>query len=234
MTKRIDVTMSPYCDFEMDDLIDVERYPDVVVFGNRDFIDFNTEGLFTSLRDHAEEASEEVADFLAGDGYSWYHSVNEIIDDYFDFPVDLTPTQYGEIFRLLCKYNNSRYICDKDFINDDRFILAMYEIIFRKKYTFSTIRGYSQSDWMCILYPVDEPGIYEELEGIYFTGNEYIIDVYYDEDDDDTRDTFAAFYYQDAEEIKKELSAEYDCSIDNVHVYDISGYINTPKYTEVF
>ena len=231
MTKRIDVTRMDYCDFRMDDLIDAECYPDVVVFGNRDFIDFNTEGLFSSLQDHADDAAEEVADFLAGDGYSWYHSVNEIIDDYFEFPFDLTPTQYGEIFRLLYKFNYSRYFCDNDFITNDDFILAMYEIIFRKKYTFGTIRGYSQSDWMCILYPVDEPGIYEELEGIYFTGSEYGIDVYYD---DDTCDTFAAFYYQDAEEIKKELSADYDCPVDNIHVYDISGYTTTPKYAEVF
>ena len=72
------------------------------------------------------------------------------------------------------------------------------------------------------------------MEGVYFTGSEYGIDVYYDEDDEDTRDTFVAFYYQDVEKIKEELSAEYDCSIDNVHVYDITGYINTPKYTEVF
>ena len=228
MTKRIDVTMNPYCDFEMDDLIDAEFYPDVVVFGNRDFIDFNTEGLFTSLRDHADEAAEDVADFLAGDGYSWYHSVNEIIDDYFDFPFDLTPTQYGEIFRLLYKFNNSRYI------SLDSFTLSMYEIIFRKKYTFGTIRGYSQGDWMRILYPVDEPDIFDFMEGIYFTGSEYGIDVYYDENDDDTRDTFVAFYYQEAEEIKKELSADYDCPVDNIHVYDISGYTTTPKYTEVF
>lgn len=231
MTKRIDVTRMDDCCFRMDDLIDAEFYPDVVVFGNRDFIDFNTEGLFCSLRDHADEAAEDVADFLAGDGYSWYHSVNEIIDDYFDFPFDLTPTQYGEIFKLLCKYNNSRYICDKDFINDDRFTLSMYEIIFRKKYTISTIRGYCQGNWMHILYPVNEPEIADYMEGVYFTGSEYVIDVY---DDDDTCDTYATFYYQEVEKIKEELSAYYDCPVDNIHVYDISGYINTPKYTEVF
>ena len=231
MTKRIDVTRMDYCAFRMDDLIDAECYPDVVVFGNRDFIDFNTEGLFNSLRDHADEAAEEVADFLAGDGYSWYHSVNEIIDDYFDFPVDLTPTQYGEIFKLLYKFNYSRYFCDNDFITLDSFTLSMYEIIFRKKYTFGTIRGYSQSEWMCILYPVNEPDIFDYMEGVYFTGNEYGIDVYYD---DDTCDTFAAFYYQDVEKIKEELSAEYDCNIENVHVYDITGYTTTPNYAEVF
>ena len=197
-----------FLDYEMCDC-----YPDVIITGNRDYISYNTDN---SLYSNVYDAINYYGFYDQLDAISLYdndiyHTYKECVEDYLNIKVSATQARLIKNRLLDNRSYRTRFYSD-----DDILIADIMSIISGHEYEWSMIRGYCQREWQEVLYPADKYShdLIDELEGYYFTGSDYRITIY--EDDEET-DCACAFYWQD----------------DDVHLFYISGYCSTPCYTEV-
>lgn len=212
-----------FFDYEMCDC-----YPDVIITGNRDYISFNDDNdLYSSVVHAINSGMEcELEDISLYDN-DIYHTYKECVEDYLNIKVSATQARLIKNRILDNRSYRTRFYSD-----DDILIADIMSIISGHKYEWSMIRGYCQGDWQNVLYPADKYShdVIEMLEGYYFTGSDYGITIY--EDDEET-DCYCDFFWQDDDTIKELVAEECGCSVDDVHLFYISGYTTTPCYTEV-
>lgn len=212
-----------FLDYEMCDC-----YSDVIITGNRDYISFNDDNdLYSSVVHAINSGMEcELEDISLYDN-DIYHTYKECVEDYLNIKVSATQARLIKNRILDNRSYRTRYYSD-----DDILIADIMSIISGHEYEWSTISGYCQREWQEVLYPADKYShdLIEMLEGYYFTGSDYRITIY--EDDEET-DCSCAFFWQDDDTIKELVAEECGCSVDDVHLFYISGYTTTPCYTEV-
>lgn len=213
-----------FLDYEMCDC-----YSDVIITGNRDYISFNTDNSLYAAVSRAinyYDFYDQLEDISLYDN-DIYHTYKECVEDYLECKVSATQARLIKNRILDNRSYRTRYYSD-----DDILIADIMSIISGHKYEWSMIRGYCQGDWQNVLYPADKYShdVIEMLEGYYFTGSDYGITIY--EDDEET-DCYCDFFWQDDDTIKELVAEECGCSVDDVHLFYISGYTTTPCYTEV-
>lgn len=214
-----------FLDYEMCDF-----YSDVIITGNRDFISFNTDnGLYSSVRDAINyyDFAEQLCDIETCEN-DIYHTYKECVEDYLNINVSATQARLIKNRLLNRQSYRTRFYSD-----DDILIADIMSIISGHKYEWSTIRGYCQRDWQEVLYPADKYNardLLDELEGYYFTGSDHCITIY---EDDEEKDCYCDFFWQDNYTIKELVAEQCGCSVDDVHLFYISGYSTIPTYTEV-
>ena len=133
-------TTPEYCDYELEDMIDLD---DFVITGNRDYTD----------RTDAE----------------WYTKAEDILNDLDnDYFVGQSLVSYPELSReqrkkIVDAYNN-------DQISDDlEGLVNLANIIYPdQNFETATIRGYCQGDWQKIAYPAERAKDVKYLEAYYF------------------------------------------------------------------
>ena len=214
-----------FLDYEMCDC-----YPDVIITGNRDYISFNDDNdLYSSVRDAINyyDFYDQLEAISLYDN-DIYHTYKECVEDYLECKVSATQARLIKNRLLDNRSYRTRFYSDDDII-----IADIMSIISGHEYEWSMIRGYCQGDWQEVLYPADKYNAHDlldELEGYYFTGSDYCITIY--EDDEET-DCYCDFFWQDDDTIKELVAEQCGCSVDDVHLFYISGYCSTPCYTEV-
>lgn len=213
-----------FLDYEMCDC-----YSDVIITGNRDYISFNTDNSLYAAVSRAinyYDFYDQLEDISLYDN-NIYHTYKECVEDYLECKVSATQARLIKNRILDNRSYRTRYYSD-----DDILIADIMSIISGHEYEWSTISGYCQREWQEVLYPADKYShdLIEMLEGYYFTGSDYRITIY--EDDEET-DCSCAFFWQDDDTIKELVAEECGCNVDDVHLFYISGYCSIPCYTEV-
>lgn len=224
------VERTDFADIGRDFLVDEMRYfyDDVIITGNRDYISFNDDNdLYSSVVHAINSGMECELDAISLYDNDIYHTYKECVEDYLGFNVSATQARLIKNRILDNRSYRTRFYSD-----DDILIADIMSIISGHEYEWSMIRGYCQREWQEVLYPADKYShdLIEMLEGYYFTGSDYRITIY--EDDEET-DCACAFYWQDDDVIKELVAEECGCNVDDVHLFYISGYCSTPVYTEV-
>lgn len=223
-TDRADIGRD-FLEYEMCD-----RFPDVIITGNDDLIGYNTDNsLYSNICDAINyyDFYDQLEAISLYDN-DIYHTYKECVEDYLNIKVSAAQARLIKN-RLL----NNRSYRTRFYSDDDIIIADIMSIVTGHKYEWSTIRGYCQGDWQEVLYPADKYNardLLDELEGYYFTGSDYVITIY---EDDEEKHWYCAFFWQDNDTIKEFVAEDCGCSVDDVHLFYISGYCSTPCYTEV-
>lgn len=212
-----------FLDYEMRDC-----FPDVIITGNRDCISFNDDNdLYSSVVHAINSGMECELDAISLYDNDIYHTYKECVEDYLGFNVSASQARLIKNRILDNRSYRTRFYSD-----DDILIADIMSIVTGHKYEWSMIRGYCQREWQNVLYPADKYShdVIEMLEGYYFTGSDYRITIY--EDDEET-DCYYDFFWQDNDTIKELVAEQCGCNVDDVHLFYISGYSTIPTYTEV-
>ena len=213
-----------FLDYEMCDC-----FPDVIITGNRNYISFNDDNDLYAAVSRAIDYYDfyDQLDAISLYDNDIYHTYKECVEDYLGFNVSASQARLIKNRILDDRSYRTRFYSD-----DDILIADIMSIISGHKYEWSMIRGYCQREWQNVLYPADKYShdLIEMLEGYYFTGSDYCITIY--EDDEET-DCYCDFFWQDSDTIKELVAEQCGCSVDDVHLFYISGYCSTPCYTEV-
>lgn len=225
-----------YCIEQRNDYIDMDDYFNFVeeaknqkfaFEGGRDFKSF----YFSEYEKIVKNFDYFINDIDDGDG-----TVSEIVNYYFPktngkkySPKEIKA--YKELYKTYCaeqNYNYINYICD--------ILRLMTGTVYEK----TTIEGYCQGDWAELIYPTTMGKSYiNYIEALFFnTGTEYRC-VLAESDEiltvDELNDIYAIEDYYDytallASDYKQQCANDYDLSIDNIIVYEISNYHTYIKY----
>ena len=209
-------------------------FPDnIAVCGNRDFAEHTTEE-FDIVKTVLEEG--ELADTLenVNELQQWYKDATEAISDYLPSSKGKYSTNSIHALKnLIIAYHSCQRSPEKENL------CKVLSIVTGKKWAYGTIRGYCQSDWQYIFYPVDEwnKEALTRFETEYFnTGTEWVIH----DDDEETEpespeDVIGFTMYCTSwndEGIKQEIAEATGCKIEDIVLYEFDGYTRTAKYKE--
>ena len=169
--------------------------PEGIVFtGNRDY-ETHTIPAWDKL-----DNVDEVIDSYGPE--EWYRNITEALND-------LVPRDDGKGYNTRQVHEWKKLLDEWD-IADDECKAAALSLITGKKYDYTTLRGYSQGEWIDIFYPVEEwdkQALYN-LEADYFnTGTEWII--HDEETDPETPEDISGYsvycYGWNTDNIKEEI-----------------------------
>lgn len=152
-------------------------------------------------------------------GYSYYNNFTEAINDYLP-PLNKNNYEKKEIHKLKELVKN--YYCG----NYTEIVAEVLSIYTGEEYATGTLSGYCQGDWAKVIYKKDTDGkTIEWIEALLFgTYTEYMMD--------DEGETVRGYYVLDTENPEEKLR-EYEGDDDEIEIYNINGYITTPKYTKI-
>ena len=155
-------------------------------------------------------------------GYSYYNNFMDAINDYLP-PLNKNNYSDKEMHRLKELVKN--YPCGNygNYIEIAAEVLSIYT---GKKYVTGILRGCCQGDRAEVIYKkeTDEKTI-EWIEALLFgTYTEYITK--------DEGETVCGYYVLDTENPVEKLR-EYEGDGDEIEIYNINGYISTPKYEKI-
>ena len=180
-----------------------EVYNNIVICGNRDYIDYKTE-----LFENVEKALENI-----------YDITEEAIMDYIPpkRKSRYSTEEISEIKNIIEDYVNCRN-CDKD-----DYLCDLLSIVDERKWEHRTIRGVVQSDWQKVYYPVEEwtQKDIDNFEIEYFNiGTEWNIV--------SAEEEFSMYCH--SAEPKEEIAFACGVKPEDVVLYVFDGYVKTPKY----
>ena len=170
-----------------------------------------------------DEVDEE--DSLQWDVSDWYFDDDALYgDDYTDGIIIMGNRWFdGRIYSR----NHEKEI--REILNyyDDSEVLKKKKKVTGKEYSSRDIKGYSQSDWNVLYYPVGEfsEERLDEIEDAYF--GKY--DIYRNRDDEDE---WVIVFHSDNRPVKKIISEQTGYPESDIVVRMISGYTRTPNYVE--
>ena len=206
-----------------------ECFPDnIVVCGNRDFNSHTTEE-FDTVKTVLENG--ELADILenVNELQQWYKNATEAIIDYLPSKSKYSTNAIHALKNLIIEYST----CHRS--AEDEILCKVLSIVTGKKWAHGIIRGYCQSDWQDIYYPVDEwnKEALTRFEIEYFnTGTEWIIHDEETEPEDTIGFTMYCTSWND-KGIKQEIAEATGSKIEDIVLYEFDGYTRTAKYKEV-
>lgn len=204
-----------------------EDFPEnIILTGNKSY-NSHTTWEYDNIIQEYEVLCEHYENIKAGE--SCYKNVTELLKDY--FPGKYSTKQIHKFKEVLEKYG-TRYHYEGDYVLD------MLEVLTGKEWRKRTICGCCQSDWQYIIYPWKE-WTNEEIkafETMYFNnGSEWII--HDDESTPEGPEEISGYSVYctswDNEGIKKELANAAGYEVEEVILYEFSGYTKSPVYKEV-
>lgn len=209
-----------------------ECFPDnIVVTGNRDY-NSHTTLLFDRVRDTLDsgELTEALDDIKTG-GY--YKNATEAINDLLE--PDKARYSTRDIHALKELVNAYTEAGSRE---ENNILCKVLSVVTGRKWDWRIIRGYCQSDWNEIFYPVDDWSreALAAFETMYFnTGSEWII-----HDEENTPEGpeevngYSCYIVADTEEgIKKELAAVAGCAPSDIVMWAFDEFIRVPQYKAV-
>lgn len=147
-------------------------FPDnIAVCGNRDFASHIPE-VFDTVKTVLEDG--ELADILenVNELQQWYKNATKAIIDYLPSKSKYSTNAIHTLKNLIIEYST----CHRS--AEDEILCKVLSIVTGKKWAHGIIRGYCQSDWQDIYYPVDEwnKEALTRFEIEYFnTGTEWVV-----------------------------------------------------------
>lgn len=212
--------------------MDEEFFPDnIAVFGNNYFqkhIPKIVENVLNILE------NGELCDILNnikqwGD---WYKNVTEAITEY--LPPENGKRYSTNTIHILRNLISDYSLCDSSQESD--ILCQVLSIVTGKIWDCKTIRGYCQSDWNMIYFPVDEWNDKDlnHFETAYFNaGTEWIV---YDGEEElnnpDSIDGFCMYCIgKDNDEIKAEIKSE--TGADDVVLFAFTGFSEIAQYEKI-
>lgn len=154
-----------------------EYFNNITVCGNRDYISHQTE-VFTRVFEtlNSGNLAEELE--TVGQPNSWYDNATEAINNYLyrEDGKNYSCKDIHDLKQLVKEFSECRSS------EENGIICKVLTLVTRQEYDYTTIKGYCQSEWNEIFYPVDEYTTedIDTFESYYFNkGTEWII---HDED----------------------------------------------------
>ena len=138
-----------------------EFFNNVIVYGNREFIDRVKQSdfseLFETIKNNFEECGDDLNNYKSSDKYTReiYKNMCDIIQDHFN--VTVSPYISGIIRKILNK--SGRYY------NDAQRIAELMTVLTPYTWRAATIRGCCQRDYNTIYYPIE---LYNDDDIRYF------------------------------------------------------------------
>ncbi len=210
------------------DILNDEYYNDLIIKGNKDFYEHNTD-LLDEIDDAAEDIYNFVYEFTENDciaelSEANYEEIAEWLSEHYVTEKHNTWTA-EELKRFISAYkerDNSRYngysLGSK---SPENYTAIMLTIYIGEKWEYSTISGCCQSEWQTVYYPTEEYsekdiGIFEV--GYFNTGTEWEIhdDGYIPESVEDINGYSIYCYSYDP---RKEIAEEFGVSPNDVIMY---------------
>ena len=109
----------------------------------------------------------------------------------------------------------------------DEDIISALEEKTGKKYDVALMRGYTQSEWQNVYYPVEEEKYIDELEAYYFGKVKE-----YKDDDNCFYLVLDDIAWKGTDAIKKELSEQSGIPVENIKIRKFNGYTRTANYVD--
>ena len=209
-----------------------DSYPGVIFKGNRNF-NSHTTPKYDAIRGGLDELTNLIdteGKFIPG---GWYDTITEAVNDIMPAPMHKARYSTREI-KAWREIASEWYITT----HENALLCRALQLVTGKEYEYTTIRGYCQGDWQCILFPVAEYDgkAIEILETDYFNlGTEWII---HDESStpeapEDISGYSVYCYGWNTDQIRAELADAAGAAPDAVIMYEYAGSYILPKYNKV-
>lgn len=220
---------SDYIPFDDDFMNDLLQYS--AIFGNKDFSEFKPEW-FNVLTDSTqlEYMLDDIDHFITDLGMPIEQAVAQTLDEYLvGLPVALkqgtiTPENAQVIYDAL---KNQYYY------SSEKTLCQLLSAITSKKWYYTTIHGYCQSDWNILYYPDDGTVNIRLIEAEYFgLYRDYSVHTN-DFDDENYYDFVDSMRVYDFDDIKDVFKKEFGDLLkdgDTVEMRNIKGYTQVPCY----
>jgi hypothetical protein len=210
--------------------------PDYIsVTGNRDYIS-RTSPLFDRVYNALNngELAEALDDIKNGGYYSsFYKNATEAINDILEPDKPKYSTRDIHALKELV-----RAYTEAASREENNILCKVLSIVTGRKWDWKIIRGYCQSDWNEVFYPVDDWSreALSAFETMYFnTGSEWII-----HDEENTPEGpedisgYSCYIVADTEEgIRKELAAVAGCAPSDLVIWAFDEFIRVAQYKAV-
>lgn len=219
--------------------IDMESWPDISLFGNRQYKGYMTP-VFEEIMRSIDEAHSELIDTDADPETAWYHNEREVVEDYFPSGKPYTDKQIEEIADLVRDWGYDLRTYD-----EHRILSLLVESITGKPHDISRLTGCCQGDVIYACYPSDEYDRHsiDCLESEYFNlGTEWQISFEPVEINDPNDPAEMLDYCKHAdlvchycygsstEEMRKEIAEAMDIPADELILLEHDGYMHISKY----
>lgn len=210
---------------------DIYNELNISVTGNRDYCGHTTD-TFDNVWKYYDDILDVVDNCytsemeLLPDRWSigGYNNLTEIMNDLLP---KLNGKKYstreiGKLKQAIVKYGN--LIKTTNRYDEDILIIALLELMHSEPFECRIIRGYCQSDWQCVYYPVSQSALIKQLEIEYFNkGTEFCVTV-------DNEDFYVYCYDWGVDGMKLEIASHVGIDIEQIELYEFNGYYRTPKY----
>ncbi|WP_406044107.1 hypothetical protein [Succinimonas sp.] len=199
----------------------MEDWPEnVFVFGNRDYKDHS--GRLEDIRRGLENIADTLEDMQRGAAWTRNGDLHAAI--WYELPRD-DGRGYTRAERLQFLDLAREYCYTLDFRAENETLCAALGLITGREWEYATIRGSSQSEWNCIIYPAEYGNEWLcDFETEYFnTGAEWTID--------DDYNIYTHAWSDDG--IRAEIAAAAGVDPADVILYQFTGWSKTPEYMEV-
>lgn len=219
------------------DIFDDEYYKDIIVKGNRNFYDHNTD-----LLDDIDNVAEDIYNIADFEGVSGLSTET----DYIKVAAELSTCYATEHHTVWTEEEARRFMeCDKKREHGmyygykcgedpERYTAEMLSIYTGEKWEWATIRGCAQREWQTIYYPAEKYSV-EDIEifetGYFNTGTEWKI---HDSDDvpESVEDITGYFIYCYTGNPRKELAEQLGVKPEDIVMYEVEmRYM--PVYSEM-
>ena len=206
---------------------DGEFPENIIVDGNRSYKRRITSA-YDTLISHLYEAALELDDIASGCG--WYANATEAVEDFFP-PQHKAKYSTKDVHlwkNLLQQYQTCGRLEEEDLICEGLKLMTGIA------YSYYCLRGCCQGDWNSLYYPKDYGTDFaKRFETEYFNlGTAWII---HDEDSipegpEDIDGYYMYAYGTGADDIRLEISKEFDVSKEDIVLYEFTGYHQVPVY----
>ena len=206
----------------------------IIILGGRNFISYKSQE-YERIEKYFDELVNEFEHITAGDGYAVYNSLSVAVAEYFPKANGgrYSTREIHEIKNIINQYNGYA----------ESIAAPLLSIITGKEYTARGLRGYSQGDYVDIIYPAGELNNddIKYIEAIFFgTGSEYkIIESKSPLTLDEIQQTedyyFDYFHEWSADEIKNKIATREELPRENIKIFEISRRYRVThyEYTEI-
>lgn len=210
--KKVVVRESVYPDYDI--YYPDEFFKDVIMLENRNFEGQNMD-LYNDIEDYLfdSELDEDLILFRDEPFISEYNSYLEIFDEYLGSWIE-TEEQAKKAAEVI--------LSD---MTVEEIRLQLINVITGHTHTERVLRGYSQSDWIDVIYPdTYATSDIEYLENLFFgLGIECSIT----EDDDESTTYYN--YFMDEDDLKRYCESEFPGA--SVYFERLEGFVQVPKFS---
>ena len=212
-----------YCD----DVYFQDLLGNCAIYGNKDWRDY-TPKWFDTITDYMqlEYMLDDIDHFITDLDMPIEQAVSQTLDAYLDLPVgikqdNITPENAQVIYDALKKQyydSSSKTLCQ------------LLSVMTSKKWDYTTICGYCQSDWNILYYPDDGTVNIRLIEAEYFGLYTYYSVHANDFDDENDMGLMRVCDFEDFKDVFKDEFGDLLKDGDTVEMRHIKGYTQVPQY----